>query len=95
MDYGEIEQYAHQEGEELELAVVGEDTYLEKMVDRIKDHHILKKDPTKKHENKLNLALDRMRKLKVKGKTKDGLIIERTKLAKYKTEGAIAPQLRC
>jgi hypothetical protein len=47
MDYGEIEQYAHQEGEELELAVVGEDTYLEKMVDRIKDHHILKKDPTK------------------------------------------------
>ena len=95
MDYGEIEQYAHQEGEELELAVVGEDTYLEKMVDRIKDHHILKKDPTKKHENKLNLALDRMRKLKVKAKTKEGFIIERTKLAKYKTEGAIAPQLRC
>jgi hypothetical protein len=35
-----------------------------------------------------------MRTLKVKGKTKDGLI-ESTKLAKYKTEGAIAPQLRC
>ena len=95
MEYGEIEQYADQEGEELELAIVGEDTYLEKMADRIKEHHILKKDPTKKHENKLNLALDRMRKLKVKGKVKEGLILERAKLAKYKTEGAIAPQLRC
>ena len=97
MEYGEIEQYADQEGEELELVVVGEETYLEKMADRIKEHRILKKDPTKKHENKLNLALDRMRKQKVKGKgkVKEGLLLERTKLEKYKKEGAIAPQLRC
>ena len=54
-----------------------------------------KKDPTKKHENKLNLAVDRMRKQKVKGKVKEGLLLERTKLEKYKKEGAIAPQLRC
>ena len=67
------------------------------MADRIKEHRILKNDPTKKHENKLNLALDRMRKQKVKGKGKvnEGLLLERAKLTKYKTEGAIAPQLRC
>ena len=30
-----------------------------------------------------------------KGKVKEGLLLERAKLAKYMTEGAIAPQLRC
>ena len=30
MEYGEIEQYADQKGEELELVVLGEDTFLEK-----------------------------------------------------------------
>ena len=43
------------------------------MADRIKDNHILKKDLTNKPENKLNLALDRTRKLKFKGKTKESL----------------------
>ena len=38
-----------------------------------------------------------MRKLKVKGKGKvnKGQILEHAKLAKYKPDGAIAPQLRC
>ena len=37
----------------------------------------------------------RKQKVKGKGKVKEGLLLEHAKLAKCKTEGAIAPQLRC
>jgi len=66
--------------------------------DRIKRHHPLAEDPAPMHEKKLNAALSRIKKQgikKVKGnEEKVDIILKREELDKYKTEGAIPPQLR-
>ena len=54
MEYGRTD-YDESDGvEDLELTVVGEDTYSSKLKDRVNQHHKTKEDPSWKHEKKLN-----------------------------------------
>ena len=98
MDYNSDEQEGSDGEENLEPVVIQHKTYLEKMSDRIKHHHPLAEDPAPMHEKKLNAALSRIKKQgikKVKGnEEKVDIILKREELDKYKTEGAIPPQLR-
>ena len=98
MEYGYTDADRSYGEEDMEPMVVGENTYLAELKDRVKLHHKIKEDPSCKHEMKLNLALDRMnKKKKKKAQSTEGkaeMIIVRTYLDKYKTEGAIAPHVR-
>ena len=98
MEYGCTDADRSDGEEDMEPMIVGENTYLAKLKDRVKVHHKIKEDPSCKHEKKLNSALDRMKKKKKKEaqstEGKEEMIIVRSDLDRYKTEGAIAPQVR-
>jgi hypothetical protein len=101
LDYGSAEGKSNDAADILDSgpSVLEIKSYLQKMKERIEPHSKLECDPAPKHKRKLNGALTKMkRKPQLDGKKKkedaDLLLLARANLEKFKTEGAVAPQLR-